>query len=316
MKRRLVKHGPSSFIVTLPLTWIKYNKLDKGDEVNVLEENNKIVISSDFNNKEFHSKVEIHLHKKKDIIERIINTLYEKGIDEVRIYYEEPSDFQHILKALDCTETGYEIIDTRNKTCTLRNITRMSEEFDPIFRRSFLVALTLTEGISEIINKQDISELENLISLAKSNRKLILFCKRFVNKHSFEEKERIGPTYLVLSIISNIVGIFKQLAANMKALNPTRKKLKIHKDIREYYVQLAKSFRITYESYYSFDLDKIVQIKQINTELHKSLGDLANKLSEAQDIFLYNHATMLNSMMFTLIDNVILLGTEVKYDDL
>jgi len=316
MKRKLVKHGPSSYIVTLPLNWIKYNKLNKGDEVNVNEKDNKIIISNNFNTRELCSKVEIHLHKNKEIIERIINTLYEKGIDEIRIYYNQNLDFQHILRGLNNTNTGYEIIDTRNNICILRNITKISEDFDPIFRRAFLIALTLTEGISELILKQEFSELENLLSLEKSSKKLILFCKRFVNKHSFKKKERIGPTYIILCTISDIVQIFKHIHNSIISIDSNKKKLEINKKIKDYYNQLAKSFRIVYESYYSFDLEKIVEIKQKNTELYHMLEKLGGELTETHDFFLYNHATLLNSMMYSLIDNVILLGTETSSCDI
>lgn len=312
MKRKIVKHGPSSYIITLPLNWIRYNNLQKGAEVNLIENNNKIIVSSDIKERETILRAEIHLHEQKNIIESVINSLYEKGVDEIKIYYKDSEDFQYILKALEVTDTSFEIIDTRNKACLLKKITKISGEFDPVFRRSFLIALTLTEGVCEIIEKQDFSEIDNLLSLSKSNRKLTLFCRRFINKHSLPDREKIGPTYLVISTINNIVNTFKYLANSINLLNIKNGNIEVCKDLKNYFVQLNKSFRLVYEAYYSFNLNNVVSIKNKNTELRNMLIEKSMKLKTKQDIFVCHFATILNSHMYTLIDAIILLGTKTK----
>lgn len=43
--RKLVKHGPSTIITSLPSKWIKNNNFKAGDTIKIVEINNKLVIS-------------------------------------------------------------------------------------------------------------------------------------------------------------------------------------------------------------------------------------------------------------------------------
>ena len=47
MRRKLVKQGVNALTVTLPAKWIEKKGLKAGDEIDVVEEENKIEIYSD-----------------------------------------------------------------------------------------------------------------------------------------------------------------------------------------------------------------------------------------------------------------------------
>jgi antitoxin component of MazEF toxin-antitoxin module len=45
--RKIIKFGNSSYVVTLPYTWIKQNNLEKGYSINVKKKKDSLVISLD-----------------------------------------------------------------------------------------------------------------------------------------------------------------------------------------------------------------------------------------------------------------------------
>ena len=47
MKRKLVKQGAATLMVSIPSKWAKANNLDKGDEVELDEFRNRLVLSVD-----------------------------------------------------------------------------------------------------------------------------------------------------------------------------------------------------------------------------------------------------------------------------
>ena len=53
MRRRIIKQGNNSFTSTVPIKWIKENNLEAGDEIEVFEEDNQLIISESARRKFF-----------------------------------------------------------------------------------------------------------------------------------------------------------------------------------------------------------------------------------------------------------------------
>ena len=47
MKRKVAQIGPATLMVSLPSKWVKRNKVKKGQEVDVIEDNTKLTVSVD-----------------------------------------------------------------------------------------------------------------------------------------------------------------------------------------------------------------------------------------------------------------------------
>ncbi|MDA3855795.1 MAG: hypothetical protein PF569_06030 [Candidatus Woesearchaeota archaeon] len=50
VERKIIKFGTSSFVLTLPNEWVKKNKLVKGDTIDLVENQNKLMISTEKDN--------------------------------------------------------------------------------------------------------------------------------------------------------------------------------------------------------------------------------------------------------------------------
>jgi len=306
IKRKIVKHGPSSFIVSLPLKWVKRHNLSKGDEVDVQEVEEDVVISTTY--KEKFERAEINLKDNKEILEEHISALYKRGIDEIKIFYTHPEDFKLITKALSLESMGYEIVETNPHSCTIRCITKLTKEFDAILRRVFLVTLSLADEGLKAINSCNFDALDNIKFLEKSNNKLTTFCRRYLNKYSTDSFDRIGAIYFIVELLEKIADEYKYLYAHGKEL--CIPKNKINSSMMEYYTKINAMLRTFYECFYKFDNNKIRDMKIIRKELIDGLNDefQSGRLKSNGDFDLYHHALVLVEKIYSLADPFLVLN--------
>ena len=93
MKRKLVKQGASTLMISLPAKWIHLHNLDKGKEVNleIIEENILISASS------INAKKDTILELKgttETLVRTLITNTYRKGFDRIKVNYENEKQFK------------------------------------------------------------------------------------------------------------------------------------------------------------------------------------------------------------------------------
>ena len=82
--RKIIQFGNSSYVVTLPQEWIKKNKLEKGQYVNLSENNNYIILATQPLEEE--KKAEINLDDKPlKVFNRELISYYLKNYKYIKI---------------------------------------------------------------------------------------------------------------------------------------------------------------------------------------------------------------------------------------
>jgi phosphate uptake regulator len=308
IKRKVIRHGPSSYIVSLPLSWIKKNNVSKGDELNVAESSNKIIISS--NSDLMPGAAEVDIGSSKDITPEIIRALYKKGVDEVNLLSCLPSNFEIILNTLEQEAINYEIIETTKSTCKLKCITSLTNEFDNVLRRVFLVTISLADEGLKIIEEKNFSSLGTITILEKSNNKLTTFCRRYLNKVGAAGKEPIGPLYFIVELLEKIADEYKYLyedflKVDFDKINPSKKLISLYSEINN-------MFRLFYESFYKLEYSKIREIKKKRDFLLAELENEFQLLKSKVDFCLYHHARCLTEKIYALVDPYLVIALEEK----
>lgn len=303
MRRKIVKHGPSSFIVSLPLKWIRKHNLSKGDEVDVEEMEENVVISTEY--KEKCERADLDMNDTKEMTIQKVCALYKRGIDEIRINYDHPEDFKIIQNALYQEAIGYEIISTTHKSCTIRSITKLTKEFDAVLRRVFLVTLSLADEGLKAVQNRNFEDLDNIIFLEKSNNKLTTFCQRYINKYSIESHDRIGPIYFIIELLEKVADEYKYLFEHQCKLGDS--KIKYNKKLLASYTEVNRMLRLFYECFYKFDYKKIREIKSIRDKLTDFLEKESTSINGHTDLCLYHHAVGLVEKIFALVDPLLVL---------
>ena len=169
MKRKINKVGPGTFTISLPKKWIERQKLQQGQEIEVEEKGNIIVIGK---SKKLEKKVKAYVVPHQRSILRILYHSYKSGADEVNLKFDDPKCIKIVEENID-KYIGFEIIEQTKNSLSIKNITEINEkDFEKTFKRFFDLTLFFSKKTYENIKESDFKSLGNTILLEKTQNKL------------------------------------------------------------------------------------------------------------------------------------------------
>ena len=181
MKRKIVRQGSATMMVSLPSKWIKKNNLNKGDEINIIEKGNDLVITPE-ESKETKKEAVIDIqYLTETSIRALIINAYRLGHDKIKISFKHKDTQKIIDKIIKSHLIGFEIIKKGESYCEIENITEPAkEQFDNILSKIFLNIDELFEITEKYLtgNKVEFHETEEKI-MQYGN-----FCRRILSKKS------------------------------------------------------------------------------------------------------------------------------------
>lgn len=208
MQRKIVQHGSSSLTITLPIKWAEKFKLKKGDELEVEESGNRIIIST---KSESAGGMKIISAKDGLFTKNNLSHLYQLGYDEIEIEIKDKDTIKEINERLpNCM--GFEIIDQKDNKIYIKSIaTALESEFDNMLRKSFLITEDMGKEIIEILDKKQFQKLEETKNLEILNNKFTDICIRILNKKGYKNPQRTLQMYEIVKNLERIADEFKYL---------------------------------------------------------------------------------------------------------
>lgn len=203
MKRKLVKQGAATLMISLPSKWVKQYGLDKGDEIDMQEKANTLIIAPDLTEK----KKETNLHlasKTESFIRTLITNTYRAGYDKVEVTYENAEQFKILQSVITHNLIGFEITKKDKGKCIVENITEPStEQFEKILSKFFLNVGGLLEStrerLGDVIDRTE--EIEDFSIIEPRIIKYDNFCRRAISKkQSSIEKAEFLWAFLTLLV--------------------------------------------------------------------------------------------------------------------
>ena len=216
MKRKLVRQGAATMMISLPSKWIKENKLDKGDEVDLVEKNNNLIIGSAL--EEGLKKVELNINfTTESVIRTVITNAYRVGFDSIKINFSNEKTWEIIQEVVAKNLLGFEIIKKDKNSCIIENITEPSaEQFANIFNKVILNIEELFNILENFdSNPRDFEDDERQI------QKFDNFCRRVICKKDISYKAILNWTFHTHLIHGQreIYWLLKYLKSNKKKLD-------------------------------------------------------------------------------------------------
>lgn len=183
MERKLVKQGVNTLTVTLPAKWVQKNNLLPGDVIQLTQEENKITITSNKEQKEKRIEKALPNNEIKYIWHNIIGH-YIQGYDYIHFTYQASEfKYEHILPGfLLEKQTRTEII--------LRSIVKQPEEQDNL-RRILHLFVEHAQLLEQGKSVQEIKEHESILD------QQINYALRLLNKYNKERYQQ----FLILNTI-------------------------------------------------------------------------------------------------------------------
>jgi len=257
MKRKVIQIADSTQLISLPRKWtLKYN-IKKGDEIEVEEQGNKVVISTENNMDK--GTVEINPPHLKNITERYITVSFRAGVDEIKINYDSaknPELLEYINKTLDGQTIGYEIIKQERNLFIIKDLSgNDTAGFDTALRRSFSIISSLATDSVEAVRKKDSHALRDMYIRDRSINKFTNFCCRLLlTKGEFDLKK----TAFYYHFIRSLEDMADQYSLMSTYYEP--KPGRVHNSIFESFETVNQNLFELFELYYNYDKVKLNEL--------------------------------------------------------
>jgi phosphate uptake regulator len=300
MKRNVILMGGKTHVISMPLKWIKAHGIKKGDELEIIEENNKITILTE--NAIIKEPIKLNLEKANaSIIVKNITNTYALGYPELELYFKKKTKLKDIteIKTLNVIQDtcdqliGFEIIDQKETFCRIKDVAGSSiNEFKNILRRIFLMVDSFGKETIENINNYE--ELKNLHRKHITIRKYSQYCQRYLNLRGFKTQ-----TTLYNEIITRLLDISQGYRFITK--NQIQKKNKYSKETLSLLKETAKLQEKLHKTFYKFSQEKVTELTENRIEIFKKL----NTKAEGAELILQQRIPHILNSILALINTTV-----------
>ena len=150
IKRRVIQIAGSTQLVSLPRKWAIKNNIKKGDEIDVIEDGDKIIVSA--NDVKKSEKVKLDINNYKLFVLRAVASLYKSGYDEVELKFDDFKLVKDLPQQINELLPGFEVLDQTTNSLLIKSVaTEDNAEFDSALRRIFIVTVAMGRNIFEIL---------------------------------------------------------------------------------------------------------------------------------------------------------------------
>jgi len=306
LKRKVIQIANSTQLVSLPRAWAKRNNIQKGQEVDVLEDGKRVLITADTEGGII-EKAEIDATDMDAMIPRMVHAMYKRGVDELKITFNNPDTLNTVQESLGKEVVGFELLEQGSNYCVIKNVSGNIVEFDSVLRRAFLLLLTMSDQCLESIRKSDYANLKSVAFLEEANNRFSTMCRRALNKNGSEKYNKVGPIYYIVEELEKIADQYKYVCLHYQGLNG--KKEKLNKTALETFSMANKMLREFYELFYKFDKHKIASLKATRNKIIDDAHSLFKKKLNHTDYWLVHHSITIANKVFCLLGPYLVLST-------
>ena len=279
MKRKIAQIGPSTLMISLPSKWAKKFNLKKGHELEITENNEKLIVSTQ--NEIQKNELELNVSSLNLMLYRLIGAVYKAGYEQVKIIFNTPEQLEIIYDVLRKTCIGFEIIEQSKNFIIIKEISKPEHhEFENVLRRNFLFLLSVANDSLDSIKKQDYDELKNITLRDYNINKYSDFCRRILNKRSISEKN--PPLYHIIEQLEKLGDIYRDLC-----LYIYENKLKIDKETLQIYQKINEFLNSFYVAFYKFNFENMEEFGRTRQALRELLNKSLNSKTQDKHVLFY-----------------------------
>ncbi len=297
MIRKIIKQGHNTLTVTLPSKWAQQLNLKAGDEIDLIEKGNSIILNGHENIKEKSTIIDISDFTV-PLLWRFFQGAYRSGCSEIRVifdpvkFYEDPFNYyttqfayaklgEKVAKktAIDMIQTivnrfiGLGVIETGKNYCIIKEMGGLTEkEFDNSLRRIMLVIQHFFERTKELIENKDIGDVKICNEFHTNDLnidRLVDYCCRILNKihTSFQDDKKmlLFSTLFILELIGDeFKYIGKHIALTKNSVEDTL-----------LFVELVREhFNMYYNLFYKFDKNLVINFGKNDFEINSKYDEM------------------------------------------
>lgn len=182
MKRKAIQLANQTIVISLPSKWVKQQGIKKGDEIDITEEDEKLIIRGST-----HSDIKTFVLDIKDysqtILCRQLRTLYRKGYDKLTLRFRSPTQL-NIIEDTIKNLIGFEIVEQSKEECVIEDIAEsQTKDIDKLIKRVIMLMMSMCEELQDDTRALDLERLNSIILTDKQINKFIDYIIRLINKN-------------------------------------------------------------------------------------------------------------------------------------
>jgi len=297
MKRKVIQIAGSTQLVSLPRKWALKQGIKKGDEIEVVEEGDRIILET--SRKEEVKKASLNMTTVDKFIKRPITALYKQGYDEIDVSYEDPLLFDKVLQVCDLL-LGFEVVDHRQRYCKIKNVALgLETEFDSVFKRIFLLDLSMARECLNCIKACEYERLKDITKQEITNNKLVMFCERLLNTKGYAEFTKTNSVYAILFQLEQVADVIRNICLYLDK----NQKIKLSKETYTMFSDVVEQLNLFYTLFYQFDLDKLIGFHDKKKELDGKSLELFKKKGK-DEVVVIQYLYRLNDIIHHMTTNL------------
>jgi len=283
IKRKVIQIANSTQLVSLPRKWSQKYGVKKGDEIEVEENGNKIILSIDKGVETRSIEIDVTGLDRTTML-YYLQSLYRMGYDEIKVNFNNPTTIHfRINKNINVITVihaevnrliGYEIIQQKENFCIIKDISTSSiKEFDNVLRRIFLLINDASSDLLKGAKEMNIGLLETLEEKHDSITKFISYCARLLNKYGYPDYKKTAVLYHILISLDRLTDVLKNAGRDLQKF-----KHKLDGKTIQLLTLIDGNINLYSEFFYKFDLKKAVDIYKNRNEVLDLLYQYRNKV--------------------------------------
>ncbi len=297
MKRKVIKQGNDTLTITLPKKWVERNKVKAGQEIDVEEKENTLVVgTTDFKTT---NKINVNIKSFRHIGRRYLTALYRLGYDEVELTYSDPSYYQDIQQVISKHILGFEVIGNSKNSCIVKDFsTGEKKDFDIMLRRNWLIILENAKDTLFFIEQNDFHSLEQIPLRDHSVNKITNYCLRIL-PNTFDTPKKQIVYYNYIRLLEQTADEYQYLAKHI-----SENKIKTNKQNIKILKKINDQLYLFYKLFYKFELENGEKILDMTNEIcDEIICSMEQKNADAVLLHhLYNISQRIRKSIFSVIE--------------
>jgi phosphate uptake regulator len=252
--RRLQFIGGSSYMISIPKSWVKNNDLEQGDEIVLNVEDECILIvpkKISESSKIIKGYVRGLQQYDEEFLRRFIYAIYIQGLDEI-VIEDEKINPRILTKISEIVRSviGMEIIYAQNGRIVLRCMNTPDFDFNGVLRRMYQIIESMIDGIIESIESNDENALEEikyfevdldrlyLLALREQHRKV----KELSISVKWHDLRFIIGARMVTKLIEEIADSLRDFSIYIKEMAGKKEFVNLLREIKVVFSEILRAY--------------------------------------------------------------------------
>lgn len=283
MKRKVIQIANSTQLISLPRKWSMKYGVKKGDELEVEEQGNTIVLSTEEGAQLGEKEINVTGLDRTTII-YYLQALYRVGYDEIKVVFNEPTAIHFRtnkkINIISIIHTGvdrligYEVVQQKENFCLIKNISKSSiQEFDSVLRRIYLLLNDTSSDLAKEAKEMNLSLIETIEEKHASITKFISYCLRLLNKYGHHDHKKTIILFHIISSLDRVIDVLRDAGRDLLKI-----KHKLNGTTIQFFNFINQNIQLHSELFFKFDLGKVVEIYKNRNEMLNQLYQFRNKV--------------------------------------